>query len=59
VVPDTSSYEIVDDNSIGDQWGMAGRDGTSYPRAYRTKPVSALLQKALTPPALGGAGERV
>lgn len=52
----TFFYEIVDDNSIGDKWGMAVRDGASYPASYRKKPVWALVQKALTTPGLGGSG---
>ncbi len=52
----TFFYEIADDNSIGDKWGMAVRDGASYPASYRKKPVWAFMKKALTTPAFGGTG---
>jgi hypothetical protein len=53
----TFFYEIVDDNLIPDKWGMAVRNGTSYPASYQTKPVWAFVQGVLAKqPALGGSG---
>lgn len=52
----TFFYEIVDDNTIADKWGMAVQSGGSYPASYRKKPAWDLLHKALESPGFGGRG---
>jgi polysaccharide biosynthesis protein PslG len=55
----TFFYEIVDDNSISDKWGMAVRSGSSpsYPSSYQLKPVWSFVKKVLqNQPAFGGTG---